>query len=251
MCEGGPPYHFPQPNARMDAFVNPDQTPLQGISSMATRALLAQLAHSGRGRGLHVHFESVGGVDAARRVAQGEAFDLVVLASDAIDKLIASGSALAEGRTDLVVSKTVVAVPEGAPRIDVGTEQALRKAVLEASAIGHSTGPSGTAVLALLQRWGVLDAVRERLVQAPAGVPVGRLLAEGKASLGFQQTSELVGLAGVSVLGELPAGCEIVTRFTAAVCAASGRRDEARALITYMASPETAAAKLAHGLEPA
>jgi len=140
---------------------------------------------------------------------------------------------------------------QGAPRVDVGTEQALRKAVLDASAIGHSTGPSGTAVLALLQRWGVLEAVRERLVQAPAGVPVGRLLAEGKASLGFQQTSELVGLAGVSVLGELPAGCEIVTRFTAAVCAASARRDEARALIAYIASPETAAAKRAHGLEPA
>lgn len=219
---------------------------------MATRALLAQLADgSRRDRGIDVHFESVGGVDAARRVAQGEAFDVVVLAAHAIDKLIASGHALADSRVDLVVSKTVVAVPEGAPAVDVGTEQALRQAVLAASAIGHSTGPSGTAVLELLQRWGVLDAVRDRLVQAPAGVPVGRLLAEGKATLGFQQTSELVGLAGVRVLGELPAGCEIVTRFTAAVCAASTRRDEARALIDYMASPETAQAKREHGLEPA
>ncbi len=219
---------------------------------MATRALLAQLADScRRDRGMDVHFESVGGVDAARRVAQGEAFDLVVLAGDAIDKLIASGSVLADSRVDLVVSKTVVAVPEGAAQVDVGTEQALRQAVLDAAAIGHSTGPSGTAVLALLQRWGVLDAVRARLVQAPAGVPVGRLLAEGKASLGFQQTSELVGLAGVRVLGELPAGCEIVTRFTAGVCSASTRQPEARALIAYLASPETAQAKRAQGLEPA
>ncbi len=236
----------------MDAFVNTANHALQGISSMATRALLAQLAQScRRDRGVQVNFESVGGVDAARRVAQGEAFDLVVLAADAIDKLIAAGSVLADSRVDLVVSKTVVAVPEGGARVDVSTEQALRQAVLDAPAIGHSTGPSGTAVLALLQRWGVLDAVRERLVQAPAGVPVGRLLAEGKASLGFQQTSELVGLAGVRVLGELPAGCEIVTRFAAGVCTASARRDEARALIAYLASPETAQAKRAQGLEPA
>lgn len=232
--------------------MNTTTTALQGISSMATRAMLADLAQScERERGIQVRFESVGGVDAARRVRDGEPFDVVVLAGDAIDKLIAAGSVVAGSRVDLVVSKTVVAVPEGAQRIDVGTEQALRQAVLEAPAIGHSTGPSGTAVLALLQRWGVLDAVRDRLVQAPAGVPVGRLLAQGQVSLGFQQTSELMGLTGVSVLGELPAECAILTRFAAGVCAASRRQQAARELIACLAAPETAAIKRSHGLEPA
>ena len=225
---------------------------LQGISSMATRAMLAQLAQAClRERGVQLHFESVGGVDAARRVRDGESFDLVVLASDAIDQLIAGGSVLAGSRVDLVVSKTVVAVPEGAPALDVGSEDALRRAVLDAQAIGHSTGPSGTAVQALLRRWGVFDAVRERLVQAPAGVPVGRLLAQGQASLGFQQTSELVGLAGVRVLGELPPGCEIVTRFSAGICGASRQPQAARAAIDCLASPQFAAIKREHGLEPA
>ena len=227
-------------------------TTLQGISSMATRAMLAELAPGCRLEcAVDLHFESVGGVDAARRVREGEAFDVVVLAGDAIDKLIAAGSVLADSRADLVVSKTVVAVPRDSQGFDVSTEQALRKAVLEARAIGHSTGPSGTAVLALLQRWGVLDAVRDRLVQAPPGVPVGRLLEQGQATLGFQQTSELLGLDGVRVLGELPPGCEIVTRFTAGVCAVSGRQREARALIAWLASPRTAAVKRAHGMEPA
>ena len=232
--------------------MNTRHPPLRGISSMATRSLLAQLAQACLGeQGLELHFESVGGVDAARRVREGEAFDLVVLAAEAIEQLIAGGSVLAGSRVDLVVSKTVVAVPEAAPQLDVGTEQALREAVLGASAIGHSTGPSGTAVLALLRRWGVFDAVRDRLVQAPAGVPVGRLLAQGQASLGFQQTSELVGLAGVKVLGELPAGCEIVTRFSAGVCGVSRQPQAARAAIDCLASPQFAAIKREHGLEPA
>ncbi len=227
-------------------------TTLQGISSMATRAMLAELARSCPLEcAVDAHFESVGGVDAARRVREGEAFDVVVLAGDAIDKLIAAGSVLADSRADLVVSKTVVAVPRDSQGFDVSTEQALRQAVLEARAIGHSTGPSGTAVLGLLQRWGVLDAVRDRLVQAPPGVPVGRLLEQGQATLGFQQTSELLGLDGVRVLGELPAGCEIVTRFTAGVCTVSRRQQAARALVAYLASPRTAAIKRAHGMEPA
>ena len=227
-------------------------TTLRGISSMATRAMLAELAQScPRECAVDIRFESVGGVDAARRVREGEPFDVVVLAGDAIDKLIAAGSVLPDSRADLVVSKTVVAVPRCAAEFDVSTEQALRKAVLEAAAIGHSTGPSGTAVLALLQRWGVLDAVRDRLVQAPAGVPVGRLLEQGKATLGFQQTSELMGLDGVRVLGELPSGCEIVTRFTAGVCSVSRQQQAARALIAYLASPRTAQVKRSHGMEPA
>ncbi len=219
---------------------------------MATRAMLAELAQTCAAEcGTQVQFESVGGVDAARRVRDGEAFDVVVLAADAIDKLIAAGSVLRDSRVDLVVSKTVVAAPAARPPVDVSSEQALRKAVLDAPTIGYSTGPSGTAVVALLQRWGVFDMVRERLVQAPAGVPVGRLLAQGQAALGFQQTSELMGLTGVRVLGELPAGCEIVTRFTAAVCTASLQQQAARALIACLASPRTAALKRAHGMEPA
>ncbi len=219
---------------------------------MATRAMLAELAQICAAEcGMQVQFESVGGVDAARRVRDGEAFDVVVLAADAIDKLIAAGSVLHDSRVDLVVSKTVVAAPAARPPVDVSSEQALRKAVLDAPTIGYSTGPSGTAVVALLQRWGVFDVVRERLVQAPAGVPVGRLLAQGQAALGFQQTSELMGLTGVRVLGELPAGCEIVTRFTAGVCMASLQQQAARALIACLASPQTTALKRAHGMEPA
>jgi molybdate transport system substrate-binding protein len=225
---------------------------LTGISSMATRLLLAELAAAYRAvSGVEVAFESVGGVDAARRVQQGEAFDVVVLAADAIDRLVAGGHAVAETRTDIVRSPVAVAVRAGAARPDIGSEQALRQAVLGARSIGYSTGPSGTALLALFERWGVAAALRDRLKQAPAGVPVARLVAAGDAELGFQQLSELLHAPGIEILGLLPPEIEIVTTFTAARCTASRQPDAVAALLAFLRSPATAEAKRRQGMQPA
>jgi molybdate transport system substrate-binding protein len=223
-----------------------------GISSMATRRLLADLAGAYRAQsGVDVAFESVGGVDAARRVQAGEAFDLAVLDTDALDALVATGRIVAGSQTRLVRSDVAIAVREGAPRPDVSSEALLKRAVLAASSIGHSTGPSGTALLKLFGRWGILDDVRGRIVQAPPGVPVGRLVAEGAVELGFQQYSEMMGLPGIAVLGTMPPGCEIVSVFSAGLCAASTQPEAVRALIGYMHSPAADDAKRRHGMEPA
>jgi molybdate transport system substrate-binding protein len=225
---------------------------LTGISSMATRALLADLAAAWRQQGgMEVGFESVGGVDAARRVEAGESFDLVVLAADAIDKLAASGRAVAGSRVDLVRSGVAVAVRTGAPRPDIGSEAALRQALLAARSVGYSTGPSGVALLQLFERWGLAEALRERIVQAPPGVPVGALVARGEVELGFQQRSELMHLQGIDLIGELPAGARIVTIFSAALCTASTQPGVVRELLAFLQSPQTAALKRRHGMEPA
>jgi molybdate transport system substrate-binding protein len=227
--------------------------PLTGISSMATRQVLADLADAYRRQvGVEVRFESVGGVDAAKRVRAGEAFDLVVLASDAIDALIAGGHAVAATRTDLVHSDVAIAVRAGAPVPAVDTEAALMRAVRAARTIGYSTGPSGTALLKLVERWGLGAALEGRLVQAPAGVPVGQLVARGEVELGFQQRSELLHLDGITVIGTMPPGAEIRTTFTAARCSA-GRQPAAvvDALLHYLRSPAAADAKRRQGLEPA
>lgn len=218
---------------------------------MATRLLLAELAAAYRAaNGVEVVFESVGGVDAARRVQQGEAFDIVVLAADAIDRLIAGGHAVAETRADLVRSPVAVAVRAGAARPDIGTEAALRQAVRAARSIGYSTGPSGTALLALFERWGVAAMIRDRLKQAPAGVPVARLVAEGEAELGFQQLSELLHAPGIEILGLLPPEIEIVTIFSAARCTTSRQPDAVAALLAFLRSPAAAEAKRRHGMQP-
>ena len=164
---------------------------------------------------------SVGGVDAARRVDDGEAFDFVVLAADAIEQLAAGGRVDPGSRTDLARSGVAIAVAAGAPRPDVGSESAVRDAVLRARSIGYSTGPSGAHLVRLFERWGIADAIAPRIVQAPPGVPVGTLVARGDVELGFQQLSELMHLPGIDVIGLLPPEIQVVTVFSAAVCTAS------------------------------
>ncbi len=225
---------------------------LRGISSMATREVLAELAAAhGQRSGEPVQIESVGGVDAARRVQAGEPFDFVVLASDAIDKLAATGALLAGSKADLVRSPVAVAVREGAALPDLASEDALRRAVQAAATIGYSTGPSGTALLRLFERWGLAAELKPRLVQAPPGVPVGALVARGEVALGFQQLSELIHQDGIALAGVLPPPVAIITTFSGAVCAGSSRAEAARRLLAFMASPDADSAKRRQGMEPA
>jgi len=225
---------------------------LLGISSMATRQVLNELAQAYEQRsGRAVAVESVGGVDAAKRVAAGERFDFVVLAADAIDKLAASGQVVAGSRVDLVDSGVAIAVQSGAARPDLSTEEALKRAVLAAPTVGYSTGPSGVALVKLFERWGIAQELQGRLVQAPPGVPVGSLVARGEVALGFQQLSELIHLEGITVVGPMPAAVQITTTFSGAVCTASSQAEAVRTLLAFMASPDAIAAKRRNGMEPA
>ena len=230
---------------------SPHTAALTGISSMATRAVLAELAQSFEARtGVKVTIESVGGVDAAKRVAAGEAFDLVLLASDALDKLITAQHVL-PGRVDYVHSPVAIAVPAGAPLPDVSSEAALRAAVEAAASIGYSTGPSGQHLMRLFERWGVADALASRTVQAKPGVPVGSQVASGEVSLGFQQLSELQGLPGITIVGLLPPDCAFITTFSGGVAAASQQPELAQAFLAHLNTPLTAAIKQRHGMTPA
>ena len=221
------------------------------LSSMAVKDLLGALVRAYEPQaGLRIALESVGGVDAARRILEGEVFDAVVLASDAIDKLIAAGR-LSGARVDLARSQAVVAVRAGAPRPDISSEEALKRTVLAARTIGYSTGPSGTQISRLFERWGIAERVRAKVITPPPGRPVGALVACGEVDLGFQQASELIRVEGVEVLGPLPHPISITTTFSAGIGSGSSRPDAARSLLAFLASPPAAEVKSLYGMEPA
>jgi molybdate transport system substrate-binding protein len=224
---------------------------LKMISSMATRELLSRLAEAfTRERGVAVDARAAGGVEVAKRISAGEAADVVVLASNAIDKLIAEGRVVSP-RIDLVRSGVAIAVREGAPRPPVATEEDVKAAVLAAASLSYSTGPSGVYLEKLFERWGILETIRPRIVVPPPGIPVGSLVADGRAALGFQQLSELMNLRGIVVLGPLPDSIQTMTVFSGGVCAASTRPEVARELLEFMRSPAVAQVKREHGMEPA
>ena len=220
---------------------------------MATRQLLADLvvAHQ-RQTGVTWQVQSVGGVDAAKRVAAGEAFDLVLLASDAIDDLIRQGHLIQGSRVDWVLSSVVVAVPEGVPAPDISSEALLRQAVMQAPSLGISTGPSGNYVEKLIRGWGLGEWLEQRRVVPPPGIPVGQLIAQGRVALGFQQRSEMVGLKGVQVLGPLPDPVAYTTIFSGGIpkvaAADAQRRDRSERFLAFLNSRAATPFKLQHGM---
>ena len=231
------------------------EQPLRALSSMATKALLQDLCDEFvQQNGIALNLESTGGVDAAKRVAAGEAVDLVLLASDAIDRLLSAGQVLAQSRGDWVLSSIAMAVPSDHPAPDIHDQASLRAAVEQAARIAYSTGPSGSYLEQLFERWGLAAEVKAKLVIPPPGVPVGSLIASGEATLGFQQRSELVNLKGINVLGDLPADVAHTTIFSSALglhlSQLPERQQAVRQWQAFLMSDATAQVKLRHGMRP-
>jgi molybdate transport system substrate-binding protein len=223
---------------------------LKMISSMATREVLVELAGQyQRASGCVVAAEAAGGVDVAKRVQQGEVFDVVVLAGDAIDKLIAAEKLLADSRVGVVKSGVAIAVKSGVSRPSIANEESVKDAVSNAKSLSYSTGPSGVYLEKLFAKWGILETIKPRIMVPPPGTPVAKLIATGAVELGFQQLSEMKTYPGIDVLGPLPDEIQTITSFVGAVCSGSSQQAAARALLSYLASSETTATKIRFGLE--
>ncbi|GGL33622.1 substrate-binding domain-containing protein [Phycicoccus endophyticus] len=223
---------------------------LRLLSSRAPERLLdAATDHLHREHGLTVRTASAGGVEVARRMRRGEPVDLVVLAEDALRGLSTEGSVHPATVTALFTSDAVLAVRSSAQPPPLRTLAQLRDVLRSADGVAYSTGPSGTALVARLEEWGLAGTLR--LVQAPPGVPVGRLLAQGVAEVGVQQRSELTGIEGVRVVGPLPGPAALTTTFAGAVAAGSAHPALAERVLALLAGDELSHLVRAHGMLPA
>lgn len=223
---------------------------ITGISSMATRQILSALGKRYQEKtGRSVAIDAMGGVDAARAVRNGQLMDVVILASDAMSKLEADGFIIPGSVVGIARSGMAIAVPAGTPHPDLRTSEDVRRAIAAANKIGYSTGPSGDHLLQLCEKWGLSDA--SRMIKAPPGVPVASLVAQGQADLGFQQLSELLHVPGIEIAGPLPSDIQAVTIFSAGISRTSKQSEEARELISFLASPEGDGVKRDQGMDPA
>jgi molybdate transport system substrate-binding protein len=192
-----------------------------------------------------------GGVSAvAKRVADGEVADVVMLPAAQIDDLIKLGKLVTETRVNVATSGVGVAIRDGAPKIDASSSDGIRKALLAAKTIAYSAGPSGIHMERLIAKWGLTDQLKGKIVPPIPNVPIGEMVARGDAEIGFQQVSELLPVKGIEYLGPLPADIQEVTVFSAAVHKAAGPTDAARALLKYLTAPEAAPIIRKTGMEP-
>jgi molybdate transport system substrate-binding protein len=191
-----------------------------------------------------------GTLDANKRLAAGESYDLLIMSGPSIDEHIKGGKVLPGSRVDVAKSGVGVGVKAGAPKPDISTVEALKKTLLAAKSIGYSTGPSGNYVVGLFQRMGIADEIKPKLKQTPTGVFVGSIIASGEAEIGFQQVSELSHFAGVDYVGPLPADVQYITVFASGLATGAKEADAAKALVKFITAPAAAPAFKKRGMEP-
>src|SRR5262245_3867645 len=222
------------------------------LSTQATQEAYGELvAQFEKTSGHKVTTIFTGTLNVQKRLADGESYDLIIMAGPAVDEQIRLGKALAGSRVDFAQSGTGLAVRKGAPRPDISSPDALKKTLLSAKSIGYSTGPSGLYMLSVFEKMGIAGQVKEKLRQTPSGVFVGTLIANGDAEIGFQQISELVHFPGIDYVGPLPGELQRMTMFSTGIHSAAKQGAAARELVKFLTSPTAAPVIRKHGLEPA
>jgi molybdate transport system substrate-binding protein len=233
---------------------------LPGVAGAAEIRVLSTQATEEAYRELIPQFEKTSGhqvttvftgtLDANKRLAAGESYDLLIMAAASIDEHIKDGKVAQGSRVDVAKSGVGVGVKAGAPKPDISTTEALKKTLMSAKSIGYSTGPSGNYVIGLFQRLGLADEIKGKLKQTPTGVFVGSIIASGEAEIGFQQVSELSHFAGVDFIGPLPADIQQMTLFSSGILVGAKEADAAKALVKFVTAPTAAAAFKRRGMEP-
>jgi len=184
------------------------------------------------------------------RLDRREPADVVILAREALDDLVTRGHLVSGSQVDLVRSSIGMAVRAGAPKPDISSVDALRRTLLNAKSIAYSASASGVYLSTeLFPRLGIADAIKSKS-QRIESERVGTIVARGDAEIGFQQMSELLPIAGIDIVGPLPAGAQRVTVFSAGIAAGSKNVEAAKALIQFLSSAAVAPVITRTGLEP-
>ena len=189
-----------------------------------------------------------------KRLAAGERADLVIVAGPAMETLQKENRVVAGTRVDLARALIGVGVRAGASSPDLSTPDTFKAALLKARSVSYvnpaSGGTSGTYFEGLMQRMGIAEAMKTKIVYRMQGSEVAAAVASGEAELGITFTSELQPNTGVKVAGTLPAAIQLPTIYAAAVPTTAASGDAARAFLRTLAGAEGRAAVTKAGLEP-
>jgi molybdate transport system substrate-binding protein len=184
------------------------------------------------------------------RLERGEAADVLIMVGYALGDLVKQGKVVADSRVDLVKSPIGIAVKSGAPKPDISSVDAVKRALLATKSIAYSDSASGVYVSTeMFEKLGIADAMKDKARKIPA-TPVGEIVARGDAEIGFQQISELLPVQGIDIVGQLPSELQKVTVFSAGIASVSKEPTAGKALIKFLASPTASATIVKSGMEP-
>jgi len=191
-----------------------------------------------------------------KQLGDGEPADVAIVSAAGARDLIAAGRMTA-GVTDIAKSSIGVAVAKGAPRPDLSTVDAFKRAMLAAKSIACSKpvggGQSGAHLAKVFEQLGITAAMQAKSKYGAGGAAglAGLVVLRGEAEIGIQQMAELMAVDGIDVVGPLPADIQMITPFVAGIPTNASAADAARALIAFLTTPEAKRVLKAKGLEPA
>ena len=184
------------------------------------------------------------------RLGRGEKFDVLILASPALDGFIKSGAVQPGTRVDLVASVMGAVVKAGAPKPDISTMASFKQALLNAKTVAHSASASGVYLSTELFPKMAISEHMNRTASMIHSERVASVVARGEAELGFQQVSELLPIPGVEFIGELPPEAQKTVLFSAGITNNVSNLNASRDLIAFLASPKAAPTIQKAGLKP-
>jgi molybdate transport system substrate-binding protein len=224
------------------------------VSGGAFKQVLTPLAaqfEKERGNKIAITYLTVGQHLASIRGGQEE-FDVAILTPEAIDTLATEGKVVPGSRTDLAKTGVGVVVKSGSPLPDISTDDAFRKTLLAAKSVAFidpkAGGSSGIYVERLLRQLGIADEINAKAVLVHGGA-VADHIADGEAEIGIHQISEILPVAGTTLVGPLPADIQNFTVYAAGVGTAARDAAAASALVKFLSGPEARAVVRAKGME--
>jgi molybdate transport system substrate-binding protein len=184
------------------------------------------------------------------RLERGEPADVLIMVGYALGDLIKNGKVVADSRVDLVESPIGIAVKAGAPRPDISSADALKRALLAAKTIAYSDSASGVYVSTeMFKKLGIEEEMKAKARMIPA-TPVGEIVAKGEAEIGFQQISELKPVAGIDIVGPVPDDLQKITVFSAGIAIVSKEPEAGKTLIKFLGSAAAHDTIVNSGLDP-
>jgi len=185
----------------------------------------------------------------ARRANAGEPFDILITGSAPLDGLIKDGKIIAATRTNIARSGIGVEVRAGAPKPDISSVEAFKRALLDAKSIAYLKVGSGIYVAGLLERLGIAEAIKSKVTRPESDI-VSELVAKGEVELGMVVITQILTTPGVELVGPLPPEIQSYVAFTAGINANSKVPEAARDLIKFLTGPIAAPVLKAQGMEP-
>jgi len=190
----------------------------------------------------------------AKRVADGEAFDVLVLTPLAMRPLAAAGTVRTDSVQPLARAAIGVAVKAGAPRPAIGSVEEFRQALLQAGKVAYidpaSGGSSGVYLEGLFQRLGIAEQIRAKAVLVKGGF-VAEKLVTGEADLAVHQISEILPVDGAALVGPIPEPVQNYTTYAGAIAGKTAHAAAAQAFLDGLGGEAAAAILQAKGMLPA